>query len=95
MIVGTWQSTYVIFNLVKKPLVLVKSDPRREKSKKRDFFMFQMKKIKTRFTANIPTVIHFFFRFGLSSLYTVVFGRFPIPKKCNCWPKKWILGTFF
>ena len=29
MIVGTWQSTHVIFNLVKKPLVLVKNNTQR------------------------------------------------------------------
>ena len=27
MIVGTWQSTHVIYNLVKKTLVLVKNNP--------------------------------------------------------------------
>ena len=35
-----------------------------------------------------------FLRFGLISLYTVIFGRFPIPKKCFFWPEKWIFGTF-
>ena len=42
------------------------------------------KKNDTGLVANIPTVI-FFFRYGLISLYTVVFGRFPRPKKCNFW----------
>ena len=36
----------------------------------------------------------FFFRFDLNSMYTVVFGRFPRPKKYIFWPKKWIFGTF-
>ena len=50
--------------------------------------MFQMKKkIDTGLVANIPTVINFF-RFGITSLYTVVSGRFPGPKKCHFWPKK-------
>ena len=33
--------------------------------------------------------------FGWTSLYTVVFGRFPRPKKCHLWPKKWIFVIFF
>ena len=36
----------------------------------------------------------FLFRFDLTSLYMVVFGRFPRPKKCNFWPKNCIFGTF-
>ena len=33
MIVGTWQSTYIIFNLVKKQLFLVKNKPQRKNLK--------------------------------------------------------------
>ena len=38
---------------------------------------------------------HFSFRFGLTLLYTVVFGCFPGPKKWQFWPKKWIFWTFW
>ena len=37
----------------------------------------------------------FVFRFGITSLYMVIFGRFPRPKKFNFGPKKWIFGKFF
>ena len=56
--------------------------------------MSQMRRKKnyTGLVANIPNVIFFFFfRFGITSLYTVVFGRFPRPKKCHFW----IFGTFW
>ena len=33
-------------------------------------------------------VIFLFFRFGLTSPYTFVFGRFPRPRKCIFWPNK-------
>ena len=53
----------------------------------------KLKKSKTWLVANIPRV--FFFRFDLPSLYTVVFDRYPRPKKISFWPKKWNFGTFF
>ena len=49
IIVGTWLSTHVIFNLVKKTLVLVKNNPKEKKEKKYHefscnfFFMFKKK----------------------------------------------------
>ena len=73
----------------KKTLVLVKTDP---PPKKRCIFYVSNEEIDPRLVANIPTVIYFFFRFGLTSLYTVVLGCFPRPKKYQFWPKK---GIFF
>ena len=42
---------------------------------------------------NIPMVICCF-RFGIITLYTVIFGRFPRPKSAICWPKNWIFRPF-
>ena len=42
-----------------------------------------------------PNINLCFFRFGITSLDTVVFGRFLRPKKCHFWPKTWIFCTFF
>ena len=49
--------------------------------------MFEMKKkVETGLVANIPTVILIFFRFGLTSPYTVVFGRLSRPEKFHFGP---------
>ena len=45
------------------------------------------KQIDPGLDANNRTVIYFFLRFGLTVIYTVLFGRFPRPKKCHFWPK--------
>ena len=48
------------------------------------FYASNETKIVTGLVANIPTII-FFFRFGLTSLYMVLFSRFPRPKTCIFW----------
>ena len=59
------------------------------------FFMSLMKKkYDTEMVANIPMVIYFF-RFGIPSLYTVVFGQFSRPKICNFWPKNFCIQHNF
>ena len=80
MIVGTWWSTHIIFNLIKKTLVLGNC-------------FLNEQKVDTGLVANIPLVN--FFRLGLFSLYTVVFGLFPRPQNIIFGKKKVIFGTFF
>ena len=56
--------------------------------KKKKSFLFLMETNDAWLVANIPTVIFFLLRFDLTSMYTIVFGCFPRPKKCHSLKKK-------
>ena len=90
MIVGTWWSTHVIFNLVKIPLVLVKNNTQR--------FFFNVSNEEEKLIHDwLQTSQRYFFssfQIWFNFILLVFFGRFPWPKKCICWPKKWIFGMF-
>ena len=58
--------------------------------------MSLLKKNETGFVANNQMVLFnfFSFRFVLTSLYTVVFGRFFNPKNLHFWPKSEFSAVF-
>ena len=102
-IVGTWRSTHVIFNLAKRTLVLVENDPQRKNKKPQKnhnffwilFCFHSWRKKMTQDWLQTSQLSIIFFRFCITSLYKVVFGRFPRPKKCNFWPKVNFWHLFF
>ena len=83
-----WQSTHNIFNLVQKPLVLIKKDPKSWKKSKNVpnlllviFFYVSNKKTLIQGWLQHLNGGFDFFRFGFTLFYTDALGCFPWSKK--------------
>ena len=83
MIVGTNQKA-ITFDQRRPPKKKNPTPPPPPKKREKKFYNFYyVSNEEQKLVANIPTVILFSFRFGITLLYTVVFGRFSRPKKFN------------